>query len=104
MLTRVRGTISLATNPGSLVRFAFHDVVDWQPWMDSRHQPPASKASALRLSYRVIKKEKCPRQELHPHLTASETVVSAVGLHGKETGNPGWSRTTSLLVQSQALC
>ena len=63
MLTRVRGTISLATNPGSLVRFAFHDVVDWQPWMDSRHQPPASKASALRLSYRVIKKEKCPRRE-----------------------------------------
>lgn len=45
----------------------------------------------------------CPRRELHPHLTASETVISAVGLLGHESGSLGWIRTTNPPLQRRML-
>lgn len=45
----------------------------------------------------------CPRQELHLHSTASETVVSAVGLRGHETGSLGWICTTNPPLQRRML-
>ena len=46
----------------------------------------------------------CPRRELHPHLTASETVISAVGLLGHENGGLGWICTTNSALQRRMLC
>lgn len=46
----------------------------------------------------------CPWQDSHPHSTASETVVSAVGLHGHESGSLGWVCTTNPVLQRHMLC
>ena len=84
-------------------------IPKWHSREDFRLQPPRSKRGALYIELRELWKsvpggictcdllirnqplfllsygdKKCPWQDLHPHSTASETVVSAVGLHGHD--------------------
>lgn len=96
MLARVRGTSSLGPSPGPLVRFAFlcrtsflaRSATSWKTRFTLNGTPGRTFASSLRvrsaalytLSYGSMKW--CPRQDSHPHWTASEAVVSALDYMG----------------------
>jgi hypothetical protein len=54
--SHVRRSVRFPTGGGSLVRFGFHEE-NWQPRMDLHHQPSASEAGALLLSYGAIATE-----------------------------------------------
>ncbi len=101
---RLRRTISLAKNPGSLVRFTFH----WCPRQESHLHCPRFEVGAFAFGLRG-RKENAPgrnrtdtepglsrpplhwatrakwsrRQDLHPHWTRSELVASALGYAGE---------------------
>ena len=51
-ITRKCATISLAKNPGSLVRFTFHD---WYPWQELHLHCSAFEADVSALDYTGMK-------------------------------------------------
>ena len=62
----------------------------WCAWMVLPHLPPQCRCGDLLLSYRRV-------EMMGAGTACSEHILSW-------NGNPGWTCTTSLLGQSQALC
>lgn len=107
-----------SSNPGSLVRLAFHSrtsfpvrsATSWKTRFTLSGTPGRTCTLNFRVRSAVLwllnygSMKWCPWQDSHPHWTASEAVVSAVGLHGHKTGNPGWICTINSALQRRVLC
>ena len=93
------GSISLAKNPGSLVRFTFH----WCPWQDLHPHWTRSELVASALGY-AENDEWCSRQEFRLQPPRSKRGALYIELREHlENGAPGRFRPVCLLSVSEAI-